>query len=85
MSALLLTFQSVSGTAAHSHINGFSTAALSAYLGRTTGSDAPLALARGSVLGGSRQHLEVASLVFDAIVKDTLTAGLLGTEEHVFT
>jgi hypothetical protein len=65
------------------HILGFSRAAFNEYLGRASTDDTLVMLARGGILGGSRQYLEVASAVFNVIATDTIKKGLLGTDENI--
>ena len=78
---VLLTFQSFKPD--QETVKGFNRAALNAYLGRAAPDTSSVWLARGGVIGGTREYLEVASLALDAVIKSTLTAGYMGNDETV--
>ena len=66
-------------------VKGFPRDALNAYLGRAANDASSVQLARGGVLGGTREYLEVATLALDTIIKSTLAAGYMGNDETVLT
>ncbi len=76
---VLVTFQSFKPD--QTQVKGFSRATLNTLLGRGEEDTSSIKLARGSVLGGTREYLEVAAAVFDAIVHHTLAAGVMGNDE----
>jgi hypothetical protein len=79
---LLISFRSA--IAEEGHVQGFPRNAFAEFLGLEKSDAAtPLPLARGGLLGGSRQYLEVAAAVFDVVAHATLTAGHMGTDENV--
>jgi hypothetical protein len=72
-------------TPEETHVSGFDLRAWNAYLGRSANDRSTINIARGDVLGASRPVLEVATAVFDTLVKLTLAAGHMGTDEHLLT
>jgi hypothetical protein len=77
---LLITFQPLPEQV--TDIRGFPLWAMNDFMGNAA-TDKIATLARGEVIGGTREYIEVASLVFNVIVAETLRGGYLGTEENI--
>lgn len=79
----LTTFHDYAPTG--SSVLGFTKTSFNSYLNRNPSDESALMLARGGVLGGTREYLEVAAAVFDSVLAATLNDGFMGTDQNVLT
>ena len=80
---LLVAFQHVSMVPRD--VRGFTTWRLNQHLNRVVSDETNVLLARGSVVGGTREYLEVAAAALSVILRTTVSEGDLGDGDVTLT
>ena len=66
-------------------IHGFEHRRFDEFLGVDASDKKPLKIGRGGVFGGPRAYLEAATAVYEIALSETLSHGVMGTEENLFS